>query len=367
MLQSLSLGGFRGFDEYSLSELRNINLLVGKNNCGKTSILEAIHLLESKGNPSAIRSAMYRRGEIYHEESEASRSSVHLDVCHLFRRHAESKRRHFRLESKGTSLDRWLDVRIVEPKEYMELSSISERLRERLDGNNALVLDGNPSPIVAALPLTQRDGISVDQIERMRRIQSDDDSHAVYFVTTETQSTDLLARNWEGIALTEEEELVLEALRILEPRVEKIAVLGERLYSRGASKSGVIVRMKGESSPIPLGTMGDGMWRMLTMILATIRSANGVLLVDEIDTGLHHTALSDMWRLVMRTAIRLNVQVFATTHSLDCVNSLAHVISANEFAPDSTTIQRIDKDREQSVVYSDSEIVVAANRGTEMR
>lgn len=368
MIQSLRIRDFRGFDEYGLAELRQVNLLVGKNNCGKTSILEAVHLLESRGNPSAIRSAMYRRGEIYREETEGVGSKVHIDVRHLFRRHMVSAESPIRLESVGTVQNRSLIVRIVEPGEYEKLDSIPELIRERLGGNNALLFEGTPSPAVAALPLTPRDGISVDQLERSSsKIQSEDDRLPVYFVTTETQSSDFLARNWEGIALTEEEDLVLEALGVLEPRVERIAVLGERPFYRGTSKSGVIIRLEGEPSPVPLGSMGDGMWRMLTLILATIRAANGVLLVDEIDTGLHHTAIADMWRLVIRTAVRLDVQVFATTHSLDCVNSLANVISQHAFPDDSMSIQRIEKDRKQAVVYSDKEIVIAANRGTEMR
>ena len=106
---------------------------------------------------------------------------------------------------------------------------------------------------------------------------------------------------------------------------------------------------------------------MLTLALAIVRSRNGVLLVDEIDTGLHHTAMSDMWRLVIRTACRLDVQVFATTQSLDCVNSLADVIAEQDTPSESVTIQRIEKERSRSIAYSENEMVVAANRGTEMR
>ncbi|ETX02887.1 MAG: hypothetical protein ETSY2_34620 [Candidatus Entotheonella gemina] len=57
---------------------------------------------------------------------------------------------------------------------------------------------------------------------------------------------------------------------------------------------------------------------MLGLILVLVRSQDGVVLIDEIDTGLHFTVLSNMWKLVYETAKRLNVQVFATTHSNDC-------------------------------------------------
>ncbi len=79
-----------------------------------------------------------------------------------------------------------------------------------------------------------------------------------------------------------------------------------------------MVKCTGVKSRIPIGSLGDGIWRMLGLILVLVRSQDGVVLIDEIDTGLHFTVLSNMWKLVYETAKRLNVQVFATTHSNDC-------------------------------------------------
>ena len=49
MLQTLKLGGYRRFESFELTHLRPVNLLVGMNGCGKTSILEAVELLVSGG------------------------------------------------------------------------------------------------------------------------------------------------------------------------------------------------------------------------------------------------------------------------------------------------------------------------------
>lgn len=366
MITSFRIHGYRGFDDFELSELRQINLLVGENNGGKTSILEAIHLLQSQGSPSAIRSAMYRRGEVFSGGVEDEQPRPHLDVCHLFHGHQIAGGAGFRLESSGKSRDRLLEVDVLEPSDYENKDVFQIDLPPRLEGSNILFFSGSPEPVIAVLALTSKDGLSVEQFDRFERSNTGEDLLPVFFVTTETQSAEFLARHWKSVALTEEEDLLIEALQVLEPRVERIALLGDRPFFR-SSKSGVIVRMKGERTPVPLGSMGDGMWRMLTLVLATIRSQNGILLVDEIDTGLHHTIMSDMWRLVISTAQRLNVQVFATTHSLDCVNSLANVIAEQDTPSESVTIQRIEKERSRSIAYSENEMVVAANRGTEMR
>ena len=105
----------------------------------------------------------------------------------------------------------------------------------------------------------------------------------------------------------------------------------------------------------------------MTIAVALAKSANGVLLIDEIDTGLHHVAMDRMWKFVNDSAEMLNVQVFATTHSRDCFESLAVICQETSEAPNRVSIQRIDRDRDRAVGYSEAEIVAVARRGLEVR
>ncbi len=129
----------------------------------------------------------------------------------------------------------------------------------------------------------------------------------------------------------------------------------------------MLVRRKGGNDRIPIGSMGDGIWRMLGLALALVRTENGILLVDEIDTGLHFSVMSDMWRLVSQTAKRLQTQVFATTHSRDCYESLAAICHQDVSKNSDITIQRIERDRSRAVAYTEQEIIAAAKRGMEVR
>jgi hypothetical protein len=113
--------------------------------------------------------------------------------------------------------------------------------------------------------------------------------------------------------------------------------------------------------------MGDGMWRMLGLALAIVNAKDGVLLVDEIDTGLHFTVMSDMWKMLWETAKRLNVQIFATTHSNDCWQSLADIANAENPSEDGITIHRIEKGKPHSIVFTEDEIAIAAEEGIEVR
>jgi len=123
------------------------------------------------------------------------------------------------------------------------------------------------------------------------------------------------------------------------------------------------VKLRGVKNRIPLGSMGDGMWRMLGIALCLVRAKGGVLLIDEIDTGLHYAVMEKMWHLVYDTAKRLDVQVFAATHSSDCYQSLAAVVHEKELSAPEITIQRIERGNPRAVPFADNEIkVVAASR-----
>jgi hypothetical protein len=127
------------------------------------------------------------------------------------------------------------------------------------------------------------------------------------------------------------------------------------------------VKRKGIEQPIPIGSMGDGTWRMLALAIAITQCKGGVLLVDEIDTGLHYTVMADMWRLIFGAAKELDVQVFATTHSFDCIQSLATVCVSDAATSDTVTLQRIEADKPKAIPYSEREIKIAAERNIEVR
>ncbi|MBC6418436.1 MAG: ATP-binding protein [Prochloron sp. SP5CPC1] len=143
------------------------------------------------------------------------------------------------------------------------------------------------------------------------------------FIPINRMSFDMMAKIWEDIQLTDkvaEEDKVLKALQIIEPKVLRIRFLN----SEGQKM--IRVRLQGENRFLPLNSMGEGINRLLGLALGAVVAENGVLLVDEIDTGLHYEVQTDMWRLIIKTAQELNIQVFATTHSWDCICALQEVL-----------------------------------------
>jgi hypothetical protein len=182
-----------------------------------------------------------------------------------------------------------------------------------------------------------------------------------FFLTTSNLSFEKLAALWSRITLTPKEDKVIDAMRILEPKLERIN------FTQPSFNSGILVRLRGQY-PIPLGVMGEGMRRILTLAIAAVTVENGFLLIDEIDTGLHYQTQTDMWRLVIEVAKQLNVQVFATTHSWDCITAFQEALAQSE---DSSVgkLFRLSRQEEniRAVEYTPDELSIAVRQSIEVR
>ncbi len=118
---------------------------------------------------------------------------------------------------------------------------------------------------------------------------------------------------------------------------------------------------------MPLKSLGDGTVRLYGIALALANCRGGLLLIDEAENGIHHTAQYEIWKLVLQTALANDVQVLATTHSWDCVRGFAH--AAAEFEDGDGVLVRLDRDDRglRAVDYSEEDLKIAADQGIEVR
>jgi hypothetical protein len=365
MINSIQIDGYRGFDAFEMTDLGLVNLLVGRNNSGKTSVLEAIYLLTSKGDPMAIWRLLWKRGEQLPEERQRE-VGPELDICHLFNGHNLQVGSKIVFSAKNESPKRHIELEIAEP---------SAKDREKYSPRFPLVLNikGNQVPANTSIPISRKGGMPSEFFEMPRRIRGrfSDDSERAQFITTDSLNANDLVKMWEKIQLTPNENIALSAMQFLDPTIERIASQSVTDHYLGVTRGGFKVKQKGCEQPVPIGSLGDGMWRMLAMAIAISSTSKGpeggVLLVDEIDTGLHHTAMTQMWELLYNAAKKFGVQIFATTHSSDCVHSLARICSDIRDDEFRVTLHRIESGKKKSVPYSEGEIKMAAERKIEVR
>jgi len=376
MLKNLTIKNFRCFKHFELQQLGRVNLLVGKNNSGKTSILEAIKLFCSKGNPEPLVEIITNRGEdFWSDDSRRSGRDRELDICHLFYGHEVEAGSEFSIFGSNNDFQHKLFVSIgKQPIASRADSEIapdeSTRVVEEISDNlielflEFLWTDGNQRKGWKR-SLTPNGGLPLDYIRIIGNL-SRNEAKNKYITSSHLTTKDMIAL-FDNVVLTPDEPLVYKALQTIEPKIERLASITSESHRYLESRGGFVVRLSDSDQRVPIGSMGDGIWRMLGLALSTVCARGGVLLVDEIDTGLHFTAMEDMWKLILETAKKLNVQVFATTHNSDCWTSLASIASQEEDTEDGITIQRIELGKETGVVFTEREMVIAAQRGIEVR
>lgn len=359
MFESLKVRNFRSLVSLDVQGLSRVNLLVGKNNVGKTSVLEAVEMLASGGRPVSLLRGPRRRGEVLLEAGERHR--LDLDLRHLFSGHRMEEGASFRVTGRGGEVEATVAC-VVQP-EMTQGSLFGDELED--GARLVLWLTGPDNPEGAAIPVS-RSGSVVEEVRRNGPAVTGGPSigsASVVFVGTDGQDVAALQQIWDGLVLTSEEDKVVAAMKIIEPSIERLA-----FTSRQRSPSNVaFVKLAGQEQRLPLGSFGEGTRRLLALAVYLVKASGGVLLVDEIDTGLHYTALESMWRFVIESARRLDVQVFATSHSGDCVRALAWLqTEAPELAAD-VSVHRIERGAERSVRYSAADIEIAARHHMDVR
>jgi len=370
MLDRLTVTNYRQFDSFQIDQLARVNLIVGTNNSGKTSLLEALHLLTSDDIKDSLLFILNERGEFVPDivNPREQLGVVGYQISQLF--HGRDVDVDTSAEIHANDISLQLSVR--KAPDTTTMRAIRFLLEEKNELAKKIVED---EELVASLILEQRKNGSEEAIDLIRM---NDDGLLVHrpsyrsrrnpksisrLITTNYLDYKELSLLWDQITLTPKEDEVVRALQILEPDVERIS-----FTSRQMSNSGILIRLRSEAEPIPLGSMGGGMRRVLAIAASLVSVGDGTLLIDEVDTGLNYGVLTDMWRLILKTTARQNSQVFATTHSWDCVKAFQQALSESDDAQLGRLIRLEPVDGGiKSVSYSSEELDIAIRQGIEVR
>ena len=125
--------------------------------------------------------------------------------------------------------------------------------------------------------------------------------------------------------------------------------------------------LSGVDGRVPVKTLGDGMRRLLIIAMAMICARGGALILDEVDSGLHYSAMASLWDFIFKAAEINHVQVFASTHSLDCLRGLASVCETSDAAAGAVRLYSFSKIGKKVVAYSGRDVSIAVNNEIEVR
>ncbi len=365
MLQSLEIRGFRGFESYRLEGLARVNLVVGQNNCGKTSVLEAIELLVSGGHESAFLRLMARRGGT----AMQLQRGLSDDISHVFHGHKCVPGAAFELSADDGRPS--LSARIVPLDELddSELARIFQWSSGRYPGEDivpafAMRIDRSEGELEQqfSLPVTENGSIMLGYPARGARNGAS--GIPIQFLTLEASDPASMGKMWNTVVTEgrEQEQEIVDDLKLLEPELDSIYFL-----TNTGLGNRILMGLHDGGRRLPISTWGDGVQRLLALRLSFVGAASGILLVDEIDTGLHWTAMRDIWQLVIEVARKANAQVFATTHSYDCIRGLGGLLKSQPSLAEEVSIQKIHSSLEQAVCLQGDQIGIAVDHDIEVR
>lgn len=363
MLDSLHIKNYRNLRDFQIDSVDRINLITGKNNTGKSTVLEAIAIYASRGDFSQIYQLLNNRGEDF------------LRTDRLYRSFRDTREPHEIKESAVRSLSSMFTDRLVDFTGEGAISigncshtkNIALRFVKYQENQMKLFFaeDENQEDYEYGFEIKSGTEVILVPFERLYRsgFSGFSNNEKFQFVRTANIDKEMNGKLFDSIALTEKEKYVIEALKIIEPNTERIAFVDENQGERTA-----VIKLSDVSKVFPLRSMGDGMNRILTIILALVNSENGYLLLDEFENGLHYTVQEQLWKIIFELSKRMNVQVFATTHSNDCISGFERVLNDSENTVSGKLI-RLDNmaGTIKQVEFSSKEIEIAYNQNIEIR
>jgi AAA15 family ATPase/GTPase len=349
MLNSLEIKNFRILEDFRVSKLGRVNLIVGKNNLGKSSVLEALRIYAGNAQRELLEQIAADHDEIYRlRKNEQIKSDIQLPFEDLFigRQFPQDETLAISIGELAPGDDA-LQIEhgfLIERREV-----VTDDLEGTIEKSSLRRKDRIPNPssndlsseiISHALFVTKGEHsfpyIQLDESSPIRFPSRMEISGTLPCSVIPTQfiSVDDLADEWDKIVLTEHEEVVRQALRIITPEFENLTFVRkdedkkyprQRLFRRFAK-----VKMSDSPYPVPLNSLGDGMLRVLQLVLKIFPAKGGFLLIDEFENGLHFSIQEKVWELLFEMAHKLDIQIFATTHSWDCIESFVNTAIARK-------------------------------------
>lgn len=356
-ISSLEIKNFRGIKHLEIDDLKRVNIFLGKNNVGKTTILEAIFLSLAPGNPQMTIGINNMRS-LFHTTSE--------DFKFIF----------YQMNFEN-------QIEIISKYRYNGLEK-DLKISANAQGSTTVTQNGITD---VGLSITQAEkttvkGLNLNYSYKKKGSKRESflakiflDDKGVFQQTSAKTPETLLATFVTQGALHTNLSLQLEKILIDKKENEIVGFLkpvDKTIESLSLGTNNVILVDTGFGKRYPLNLLGDGAVRMVAILLAIYNSAGGVLLIDEFSNGLHYTALRGLWQAIFKASEINRVQVFVTTHDYEALVHLKKILDEDQYAKyqneiRSYTISKISEGEFKSYKYDFADLEFAIGENNELR
>lgn len=359
MLNSIALENYKGFQKIEINKLRRINLISGMNNTGKTSILEAIFLYYDRVSPDAFIKPLLRR----------EMQQFDLTPEYLFHTYYSN----FNLKSpfkinvddsghKGSasySLKPKNKQSVAIDKNIFNFNPVVSSAQESLEVMEIEYTSDNKPAGKSKIQFNNGQiEINLENIAPVSKV-------AVFVPSSSRGNIHNDITFLSNIDIMNGMDELTSYIKIIDSRLKTISLL--TINGRPAIYVDIGLKRK-----IPMSQMGEGISKFTSILAAILSNPNSVVMIDEIENGIHYSLMSKLWGIIFKAAHTKNCQIFATTHSHDVIKGVSDSISkdGNSEYENSFCYIRLDKNNDgliNSKNYSASALITSVERDWDIR
>lgn len=343
MFKKIEIKRFRGIKDAVIGDFKRVNLFFGRNNCGKSSLLDALFLATGLSNPLLPINVNVMRGYNKTRLKDLKLNFYNLDSAQPI---------HICVENKE--------------KRNIEISLFENNKRDVSFDTNTIDIHSNV--IEGEYGLKFNFEINDESFESELRFDLSTTTNTIDFSKKYVESLRCIyltpkydfntsIQGLENILKNKDEDFIIEGLRFIEPRVKDFIFTEE----------GIFVDI-GIEKRIPINMMGDGVRKIVSLLTVIYDCRDGIVLIDEISNGFHYSVMSNLWNVIIKAAIKNNTQLFITTHDYDSIKGLRDT-ALNIYDENVATFKllRTSDDELKALHYSLESVDYSINQEIEIR
>lgn len=298
MFKEVEIERFRSIRYAHIEGFERVNLFFGKNNCGKSSLLESLFLASGISNPLLPVNVNLMRGYQKVRQDDLKYDFYNLDAAGPI--HIKTM--------DGEVRDLNISLFEQQPSSVSLVKDGADILSNVEENKYGLRFDFKIND-VAYLSQLKFDSSKPDNASREVAENYEESLRCTYLSPKYDFNTSI--RGLKKVIQNKDENFIIEGLRIIEPKVNNFVFTDNEML--------VDIGLRNR---IPVNMMGDGARKIVSLLTAVYDCKDGILLIDEISNGFHYSVMRDLWRVLIDAAMRNNTQLFVTTHDIDSIKGL---------------------------------------------